>query len=181
MNGPMWSFSSTIILQLICVASVASETPKFVHTNVCFNRADGRERDVTNCNQYIRCSDGTATVVGCRMQLLYSHKLQECQLTSDSLRSQCFSCSNATAFSDSPVDFQCNQYVRCFLGIAEQRVCNVGTLFDPATGTCNMSERVQCGCPQVNRRVPWFIRDRHDCSRLVGRLNKLHNSVNDSY
>ena len=80
---------------------------------------------------------------------------------------ECFKCSK-TSLLDSPVQNQCNQFVRCFNGLPEQHTCADGLFFDPTVGMCNLREKVECKytveCPARQLPKPVFVRDRLNCA-----------------
>lgn len=135
------------------------------HTLICTRRDDGRERNVANCQEFIECRSGQATINRCAPGQLYNHISEQCELSNQRLQQQCFACPKNSSFIDLPVDFQPHQFVRCFRGRAEQRVCSEDLLFDPTTRTCNFEKRVVSSCPSVDRpNRPVFIRDRDNCA-----------------
>lgn len=146
------------------------------HTNVCFLRpGTGQERNVANCQQWTRCQNGAPSLGQCQQNQLYSHVTQRCEQNNATIRAQCFACPNNTTLVDLPADFQCNQYVRCFLGRPEQRACPEGLLFDPVARQCNFAERVRCACPATDRPdQPWFVRERADCGRFNVCVRGVH-------
>lgn len=167
--------STAVLLAIACVvlapaAAVFGQHSELVqnHTNVCFGRVTGNERNVANCQQSFRCLDGHPTLAVCNGNTVYSHVTQRCETSNATSQAQCFACPNSDTHIDLPADFQCQQYVRCFRGVPEQRVCSPGLLFDPVTRQCNFAERVKCACPATDRPdQPWFIRERNDCGRCV--------------
>lgn len=134
-------------------------------TNVCFSRVSGQERNLLNCSQYYVCKNGNPLSRSCKSGQVYSHVHQLCQDSSDTLLQQCFQCPKNTVLVDLPADFQCQQYVRCFMGSPEQRSCADGMLFDPLLSTCNLAARVKCSCPSVDRPLPYFVRSPNDCAK----------------
>lgn len=161
----MKGFSSTglVLLGAFFVYNVATARAQ-EHRNVCIGHTTGVIRDVGNCRQYFRCSNNNYDLLGCPYNELFNHLLQKCEYTSPALSKQCFSCPKNSTYINLPADFQPQQYVRCFRGIAEQRVCAAGLWFDPQTRTCNLRDRVVGSCPPLDRPgEPVFVRDLDNC------------------
>lgn len=157
-----------LVVQLAVIALTRAQLIENVpdHLNVCFGRTSGRERSVTNCHNYFVCVEPGLPHAGlCTGETIYDPVTQQCTLRTDKLEKQCFACPSDELLVFLPVDFQAQQYIRCFHGVPQQRVCPKGLLFDSLTRTCNFPERVVFSCPSIDRpETTVFIRDHRNCS-----------------
>lgn len=100
----------------------------------------------------------------CAAGLRFDHILGRCE-AADTV--ECFSCPAELIFIDVHVPNECNQFVRCYNGRAEQLTCAQGLRFDVTFGMCNLQHLVKCPftmeCPKSNDN---FIikRDPNNCA-----------------
>lgn len=147
-----------IIATVLCAVTIEART-----SNQCTGHREGeRIRDVSNCQNFFTCLNGTPVLSKCSFPLYFNHITREC-VQSD--KATCFKCPANEAFIDLPYDNNCQQFIRCFNGYATQLTCVNGTLFDPEQRSCNIAEYVECACPKMDDpNNPTFIRSRDNCA-----------------
>lgn len=148
----------------LSVAKVES-SQSHIRKNICTGHEDqDYVRDVTDCRRYFVCNNGQPHFLTCHSGFLFDHIQRRCR--NQAQVTNCFQCPPGNYFIDMPFDYNCIQFVRCFVGVPEHRTCAAGLLFDPQYRTCNFEQDVTCSCPveDIPGR-PLFFRDPDDCSR----------------
>lgn len=162
MYAVIFLFLGTIIA--LSVAKVV-RSQSHIRTNICTGHEDlDFVRDVTDCRRFFICNNGVPNPIHCDTGFLFDHIQRRCQKQAQV--TNCFQCPPNEYFIDMPFDYNCIQFVRCFVGVPEHRTCGGGLLFDPQYRTCNFEKNVTCSCPVEDiPGQPMFFRDPDDCSR----------------
>uniref|UniRef100_A0A182NDG7 Chitin-binding type-2 domain-containing protein n=1 Tax=Anopheles dirus TaxID=7168 RepID=A0A182NDG7_9DIPT len=96
--------------------------------------------DRQRCHYYVACVNRATTPIVCPSGYHFNSEKQLCDYPS---KAGCIKCP-ATGFVNLAVDGNCRKFVQCFMGVAVDRECPSGLLFDPSFGQCNIQTRVPC-------------------------------------
>ncbi|XP_029713128.1 peritrophin-44-like [Aedes albopictus] len=125
------------LLVVACCLLVVS----YSHAQNCYGQQNGSTQpDPSRCNYYNFCSNGKTIAVSCPAGLHYNAQVKACDLPS---RARCVRCP-VSGFRNVPVAGACNKFIQCFQGVATDRECPKGLLFDPRYGHCNLERNVRC-------------------------------------
>lgn len=107
----------------------------------CLGQQNGSTQpDPSRCNYYYFCNSGKAISISCPAGLHYNAQEKICDRPS---RARCVRCPTI-GFRNMPVAGACSKFIQCFQGVATDRECPKGLLFDPHYGQCNLQHHVRC-------------------------------------
>ncbi|XP_055620286.1 chondroitin proteoglycan-2-like [Toxorhynchites rutilus septentrionalis] len=126
----------TVLLVAICVALVSESLGQN-----CYGRSNGSIiPDLKRCNVYYSCNNGVAISMSCPSGYHYNAGRQICDRP---ISAGCVICP-PTGFKNIPVAGACRKFIQCVQGVATERECPKGLLFDPYYGQCNLEQNVKC-------------------------------------
>ncbi|XP_065089019.1 peritrophin-1-like [Ochlerotatus camptorhynchus] len=129
-------FHSTALIALFCLFVVG-----VAYGQNCYGQSNGSTQpDPSRCNFYYFCNNGNSNPVSCPSGLHYNARGKVCDRPS---RAGCVMCPSS-GFRNLPVAGACNKFIQCFQGVATDRECPKGLLFDSSYGQCNLERNVRC-------------------------------------
>lgn len=125
------------VFLLITIVVLAGSTS----AQSCLGRPNGSfVADPARCSFYATCANGVATRFQCPAGFHFNQAAQMCDYPS---KASCLKCPPG-GFKNVAVEGACRAFVQCFLGVATDRECPEGLLFDAGLGQCNLENKVQC-------------------------------------
>ncbi|XP_005103175.1 chondroitin proteoglycan 2 [Aplysia californica] len=140
-----------------------------VVSNICrqFSWANGNYYQPYDCTQYVECSNGATTVMGCQNGLFYNPALKTCSTTNTCLQ-YIFQpptlpiaypsnfdnyCSvNNLANGIHPDPYSCVSYVECTFGRTNHMPCPTGLSFDRNLLVCDDKQNINCAVVPVGKK-----------------------------
>ncbi|XP_040162739.1 protein obstructor-E-like isoform X1 [Anopheles arabiensis] len=93
-----------------------------------------------DCRSYFYCYDGIAYYGVCQQGFRFDESRQSCL---PSTVAECFECPTMGMVS-LPHPTSCQKFVLCFEGVANERSCPTGLLFNRQIHQCDLSSKVIC-------------------------------------
>ncbi|XP_055536589.1 peritrophin-44-like [Wyeomyia smithii] len=125
------------LVAFVCIATVLGAAS----SQVCSGKPDGSFiADDKQCNSYYSCVGEMAIPLNCSPGYHYNAVRQICEQPS---QAGCIKCPS-TGFRNLPVAGSCDKFVQCFKGVASDRVCPGGLMFDASWGQCSLEKNVKC-------------------------------------
>ncbi|XP_052891863.1 protein obstructor-E-like [Anopheles moucheti] len=93
-----------------------------------------------DCRSYYYCFEGKPYYGVCGAGHQFDESRQSCL---QSTVSECFSCPSSGIYN-LPHPTSCQKFVMCFQGVANERVCPTGLLFNEKLRQCDLSGNVVC-------------------------------------
>ncbi|XP_053677822.1 peritrophin-1-like [Anopheles nili] len=93
-----------------------------------------------DCRSYYYCFDGQPIFGTCGPGHRFDAWRQSCQ---QSTVQECFPCPSSGAIN-MPHPTSCGKFVLCFQGVAHERSCPTGLLFNRQLAQCDLSSNVSC-------------------------------------
>ncbi|XP_062555531.1 probable endochitinase [Armigeres subalbatus] len=127
-------------MKILCVASCLLLVSQS-YAQSCNGQLNGSTQpDLSRCNRYYSCSNGNAIAMSCAAGLHYNAQQKVCDRP---INAGCVKCPTS-GFKNLPVDGACGKFIQCFQGVAKERECPSGLLFDSDYGQCNLQRNVKC-------------------------------------
>uniref|UniRef100_A0A2M4C1C4 Putative mucin-like peritrophin n=2 Tax=Anopheles marajoara TaxID=58244 RepID=A0A2M4C1C4_9DIPT len=140
-----WMVIAIGIALFIAVPVQSQKLPNFLATPVCRDRGQYLIPHPRDCQAYFYCFDGQSYYGQCNAGHRFDAVRQSCL---QSTVQECYSCP-ADGASNQPHPTSCQKFVMCFLGVAHERSCPDGLLFNPTLRQCDLEQNVQCARAMV--------------------------------
>lgn len=177
-------------LSLVLTGAFADPMEKCTPHNVTYSIADSAQ-----CDLYYDClKNGKLTERMCDDGFVFSQEIRMCEYPHNvdcskrpklqPSKSKDPNCERSNGFYPFPADISCAKFYHCLEGVAYEKTCPEGVIFDHSKGTCmhpDMSNRSDCPaygvlnfkCPNMNQRfskLKFGDHDRHahpdDCRKF---------------
>lgn len=128
--------SSILVIELLMIAHQIAAVEQIAQPgmylageldNPCYGRNDGFARDLSSCQQYFSCLNGTAYNGTCERDYFFDGETEKCRLNEDKV---CFKCNPNKNYQLFSVPKACSQYILCFNGKPKLHLCSNGLVFD---------------------------------------------------
>uniref|UniRef100_A0A182REJ8 Chitin-binding type-2 domain-containing protein n=1 Tax=Anopheles funestus TaxID=62324 RepID=A0A182REJ8_ANOFN len=129
--------TATLVAILVLVSVLALQTTAEPTCRPTGKYLTANPRD---CRSYYYCFEGKAYYGICGPGHRFDESRQSCL---QSTVSECFSCP-ASGTINMPHPTSCQNFVLCFLGVATERQCPPGLLFNQQLRQCDLSAKVVC-------------------------------------
>ncbi|XP_055601366.1 probable endochitinase [Uranotaenia lowii] len=107
----------------------------------CVGRPNGTFlADSKRCNYYYSCNNGIAVSLSCPSGFHFNAQRQACDYPTTA---GCVKCPRE-GFVNLAVAGACRKFIQCFKGVATERECPKGLLFDSTFAQCNLEQLVRC-------------------------------------
>uniref|UniRef100_A0A182MCM9 Chitin-binding type-2 domain-containing protein n=1 Tax=Anopheles culicifacies TaxID=139723 RepID=A0A182MCM9_9DIPT len=129
---------SAILVAILVVVSVLAQLGSAEPT--CRSTGKYLTSNPRDCGSYFYCFEGKSYYGICGPGHQFDESRQSCLQASVS---ECFPCP-VSGTINMPHPTSCQKFVLCFLGVANERECPAGLLFNQALRQCDLSANVVC-------------------------------------
>ncbi|XP_052873272.1 probable chitinase 10 [Anopheles cruzii] len=128
--------TATLLLLLLVVAATANSDPG----PICRPTGKYLVENPRDCRSYFYCFDGQSFYGQCSDGFRFDATRQSCL---PATVQECYACP-AHGAGNVPHPTACDKFVLCFLGVAHERSCPAGLLFNSHLAQCDLQAKVHC-------------------------------------
>ncbi|XP_058125753.1 protein obstructor-E-like [Anopheles ziemanni] len=139
MKGSTPTVLACVLVAVVTLATTWEGVAAFAQP-ICRQKGRYLIANPQDCRSYYYCFEGEPFYGLCAAGHRFDEGRQSCLQASVH---ECFACPPTGAVHlANPV--RCDRYVLCFHGVAHERICPVGLLFNQAIGQCDLMKNVVC-------------------------------------
>ncbi|XP_035784687.1 probable chitinase 10 [Anopheles albimanus] len=143
MHSELTTNSALLVIGIVTILALpvhSQKLPSFLATPVCRDRGQYLIPHPRDCQAYFYCFEGQSYYGQCNAGYRFDAVRQSCL---QSTVRECYNCP-ADGATNLPHPTSCQLFVMCFLGVAHERSCPDGLLFNASLGQCDLEQNVQC-------------------------------------